>query len=356
MVFVGRRMSGPFLILAFSFLILFGCDLFNNLPENNLERKIDEQIAFVMAGPTMLNIDSVPGTVNTITPNSYLAGQKQGYSFTIYFTANPEWAFIEWVAVFTGDVEGYLTALRLDNRQEQLHLSGKTKDLIEINNIGLNSNPSGEAEITVKTGAALTLIPRCIRRPFVTTSNLPGNFLERRVTNYPIQIWFSSEIDDDCLNFDNFIISADTNQGFGRPLDNMERFFNTPVRNGRQVTINRKFTNADSEFGNLNITVSLNLGGIYSIHDDNRVFMGEEGLFRDFYYGVSFRAYTTPPTTAHLEANTGSAGSEIYLFPGDVSFNDEKDRTNKNYYVLAEENGEPVVYLLFDQWAIDNSI
>jgi hypothetical protein len=289
------------------------------MPENNLEQKIDEQIAYTLAAPANLRIRGIPGSVNTMIP--HVEGQKQGYSFTVYFTPNPAWAFIRWIAVPNN---------AYDNSQSWDSLVNSTSPRVEIEHIHHNGIPTGEAIINVKTNEALTLIPYCIERPYVVTTNLPGNFMNRLVTNYPIQIWFNREIDPASLTFDNFIISAETNQGFGgRILEGSEitQYYNAPAANGRQIVISRNFTANQSVFGNLNITVRLNLGGIFDA--EHKVSMGQPGQFRDLYYGVSFRSYRQAPETENLEANTVSTGSDISLFPGKRDFTGEnKDRSN----------------------------
>ena len=356
MILPGKgRLVGYTLLAAFVVCICAGCDLFSNMPENDLEKKLDDQIAYTLAAPANLRIGSIPGSVNTIPP--FLAGQKQGYPFTVYFTANPAWAFTGWEAVLSSDFTAYLNG----DRQERLSIAGKAMPYVKLEETtDTYGNKTGDATVTVYSGADLTLVPHCVERLKVTSSNLPGNFTDRKVTNYPIQIWFSREIDPACLNFDNFIISAETNQGYGgRILEGAaftEKYFAPPAVNGKQIVIARKpGTLSEPEFINLNITVKLNSGGIYDSID--KISMGEPGQYEELYYGVAFKAYTTPPVTERLEAETGATGSTTSLFPGKADFSgDAMILTEKKYYVATEENDERVVYLLFDQKELDESI
>ena len=329
--------------------VLFSaCDLFSNLPENDLEKIIDDKVAYAHAAPANVSIGSIPGSVNTITGS--LGEVKQGYSFTVNFTPNPDWVFTGWEALLSADFSAYQNG----TRQEQLAIAGKTQQLVAIvEERDLQRNKTGEAQVTVSTGLALTLVPHCIERPKVKTTNLPGNFFDRKVTNYPVHIWFNREIHPDCVNFNNFIITAETNQGFGgRTLEGAEitKYFNQPVSNGKQVIITRLTSGTDSEFVNLNLTIRLNLGAIYD--EAFRVCMGDVGKYQDLYYAVHHRSYTTPPDTERMEA---AAGKENKLFSGSVSPSENESIADSTHMVPLE-NGERVTYLLFDADRLDQSI
>ena len=339
MISIKIRIINHLLFLLFMSCLLSGCDLFNNLPENDLERKIDDKIAFSLAAPADLKIESIPGSVNTVTLNA--AGQKQGYGFNVFFTANPEWTFTGWEAVFSENLHDYLNGSRNNL------LSMPTIEIIDAKDE--NGNPTGEAKITVFTGAAIILIPHCVERPFVVSSNIPLNFTDRKVTNYPINIWFSREIDPDSVGFNNIIITAETNWGHGQPLNDVTRFFNDPVVNGRQVTISRNLSADDSEFVNLNITVRIDIGTIYDRFNEKNT--GQPGRYTELGYGISHLAYRTAPRTLRMEA---SAGRNNTLIPGSIL--PLVRELNEEIYFVPLENGERTVYFLFDANALEQSI
>jgi len=274
------------------------------------------------------------GTSNP--PPGDIDDKKLGFPFTVEFTVASDWAFQGWKAYsYSGTVDGW--------SQEN------PGTLFSLTDVDIKDLKGGKAEVTVYTSEPVTLVPYCARRPYVKTHNLPNHFDDRRVTNYPIKIWFSNKIDEKCLNFENFEIVMQTNygRGGGTPLKNVSDYYEDPIMEDGIVTIKRKKENVLSspEFINLNITIKLDMGSIY---DEGNIYMGEPGQYMELYYGVSNMSYLQAPATVNLEAVTGM-GEMFAEYNGDIPVRDTQ-------YYVTQENGERVVYLLFDKEELDNSI
>ena len=336
------------LLLALCYLLFVSCNLFNAPLDPDYFDKIDEEIAYANAPLANVKIGSIPGSVNTIIGS--LGRVKQGYSFNVAFTANPEWAFTGWEAVLTEDFSAYLHA----DRQGQISFLNKIHPFIIIEDKQDDSlNLTGDAVITIKSGAAITIVPRCAERPDVYSSNLPGNFTDRKVINYPINIWFNRELHPNCVNFDNFYITAETNWGMGGRIlegDDITKYFNAPVVNGRRVFISTNIPENNTEFYNLNLNVRVNLGAIYDRYEVRNT--GQPDKYRELGYDISNIKYTTEPLTAGMEA---AAGRHNKLISGSSIIPAGPLPDEESYYV-QEENGERLVYLMLDADALEQSI
>jgi len=264
----------------------------------------------------------------TNPPIGELNDKRLGFPFTVEFNVASSWAFVDddgWKAY-----EDYGAGVLFESKDVKIVAQG-----------------GGRAEVTVYTGKAVTLVPYCVERPYVRIHNLPNHFDDRKVTNYPIKIWFSKEIDPVCYNAGNwtlnFIITAKGNYGSYNQRD-ITSYYDPPVAEGELITIARK-KDAPKDFYNLNITIQLNLGGI---KDKDGISMGESGQYREFYYGVSATTYDKPPQTINLEA-VGADGM-FNTFSDDTTSDDTTPEANKNNYVKNElRNGKREVYLLFDK-------
>jgi len=268
----------------------------------------------------------------TNPPPGMQSEKKLGFPFTVEFTVASGWEFKGWKAYYYDGINKTIEQWRQDNPRELL---GDEITIIEPG--------GGRAEVTVYTGKAVTLVPYCIERPYVKTHNLPNHFDDRKITNYPIRLWFNEEIHPDCYNAENwaanFKITARGNYGFGAEID-LNCYYKQPVANKEQKLITiAKDLDALGDFYNLNITLELNLGGIYDIYGTP---MGESGQYRELFYGVSATTYDKPPETINLEAVCAGG-----MFSADNAIS----LTNKDYYVKNEknENDKRTVYLLFDK-------
>jgi fibronectin type 3 domain-containing protein len=330
-------------------LLVVSCDLFNNKPEIDLLKAIDDKVAWANAPWVTVSVAALPGSVNTITPS--VTGQKKGYAFTVSFTPNPAWYFCGWDAVLSADAAEYLSALDKPEstaRTVQMALAAKTASLVKIELPDSGEDLIGTAKITVDTTESVTLIPGCVKRPFVTGNTLPNNFVDQRVRNFPIHIYFSHPVDDSCLNFTNFRITASDYNG--NDQGDISQYYDKPLQTGNRVTITKKPDNtADgtdmSGFAFLNITVSLNAAGLTWTSEDTGgkpVAMDPGGAGLELSYSVNNG--NSMPAGESVMASIGIDGGLV---------GDEWPGSAEEYYMTGAER---TVYLLFDKKALDDSI
>jgi hypothetical protein len=90
-------MTALVMLMAFS-----GCDLFNNKPEIDLEKKMDDAVAWANAPWVPIYINE--GGLGTANPRGTLnTTVKKGYSFTLNFAPNSEYPFKGWQARLAGE-------------------------------------------------------------------------------------------------------------------------------------------------------------------------------------------------------------------------------------------------------------
>jgi fibronectin type 3 domain-containing protein len=338
-----KRLLGKFGVLWLLLVSCFfsSCDLFLNKPDGDLTGAIDDAVAWSNADSVNVRIGVIPGSVSLITSDSALQSQKVGYAFTVSVTENPEWAFLDWDAVREADFPAY----RAGNRS----LAANAAAYASITGIlDGGGNKTGEASVIVHTSEPFYLVPWCVERPRVTASSLPGNFTDRKLVNHPITIWFSKDLDPECIGFDNFILSARGSFGYGASLEGsaMNGYYYTPEVYGNVVTIRRNYqTSDDAVFKNLNITLKLDLGSIRDA--EHGVSMGGEGKYQELYYGVRTEGYTTKPKVEYVEAAFVSNGD---LFTGSGS---PGNGIYADGRYVHTENGVPVIYLLFSKDDVD---
>jgi fibronectin type 3 domain-containing protein len=292
-----------------------------------------------------VRVGVIPGSVSLVTSDSALTGQKVGYAFNVSVTENPEWAFLGWDAVREADYSTYLAGNR----------GLASSSLAAITNLLDGSgNETGEASVTALTPEPFYLVPWCVERPKVTDHNMAG-FVNRKVTNYPIQIWFSRPLDPGTVNFDSFVLSAETNQGYGGRLlegTGFTRYYEEPEVNGGIVTIRRKILDLalEGEFKRLNITLTLRKD---SIRDTGGVYMGKSGDFTELRYGVGAESYIVQPEVSGVEGaltrngvlipeagrylkRNGDDRYEVYLL---LDYFIDSDYTELDTIRVTEKNG-----------------
>ena len=90
------------LFTMFSLLFISGCDLLNPMPENDLQKKMDAQIAYAKAPWVPLKIDTdILGIASLMgsQPNTV----KLGYSFKLTFQPYAQYPFLGWQAWVEGE-------------------------------------------------------------------------------------------------------------------------------------------------------------------------------------------------------------------------------------------------------------
>ncbi|MFP3040724.1 hypothetical protein LQZ19_02770, partial [Treponema primitia] len=80
--------------------LLTGCDLFLNKKENNLLSEIDDALDYANAAVLPVSVDE--GGMGTAVPRGSIVGVKQGYPFTLSYTAKTEYPFLGWQARIEG--------------------------------------------------------------------------------------------------------------------------------------------------------------------------------------------------------------------------------------------------------------
>jgi len=284
-------------------------------------------------------------------PSGALSDRRIDFPFNVEFTVSSAWAFEEWKA-FTDTGAGWNVAA--------------PGTALSAEAVTIQAPEAGRTEVTVHTTSPVVLVPWCNKRPEVVSTNLPGHFFDRKATNYPVIIWFNLEIDEACLTWDNFIISAKTDRGRGQTLagNAITKYFQLPVideynrnlvaiyRNSSTFIRNESTIIDDPEFNFLDITIELNFDGIKS--KATMTPMGEQGQSQQLLYGVSGEMISDSPIVLNLMAETGVADSQISMISGAVT-PDNVSPTEKQYYV-KNNNGERGIYFLFDKNELDDSV
>jgi fibronectin type 3 domain-containing protein len=327
------RFGALWLLLVSCFF--FSCDLFLNKPDGDLTRVIDEAVAWSNADSVNVRIGVIPGSVSLISSDSALQGQKVGYAFSVSVTENPEWAFLGWDAVREADLSSYQAGNRGLAANAAAYAS--IADVLDS-----GGNKTGAASVTAHTSEPFYLVPWCVERPKVTDHNMKG-FTDRQVTNYPIQLWFNRSLDPDTVNFDTFVLSAQTNQGYsGTALQGLgfTSYYEEPEINGSIVTIRRKIRDPSLEpdFKRLNITLTLKKD---AVRDTEGIYMGKSGDVTELRYGVGTENYSKRPEVLDIAGALATDGEFI---------------TGIDTYLVKDEAGTYVVYLLLDKGELDSSI
>ncbi|MFP3043572.1 hypothetical protein LQZ19_17285 [Treponema primitia] len=80
--------------------LLTGCDLFLTKPENDLLSEVDDALDYTNAAVLPVSVDE--GGMGTAVPRGSIVGVKQGYPFTLSYTAKTEYPFLGWQAQIEG--------------------------------------------------------------------------------------------------------------------------------------------------------------------------------------------------------------------------------------------------------------
>ncbi|MCL2066990.1 MAG: hypothetical protein FWG99_05960, partial [Treponema sp.] len=151
-----------FFAFIFSLLsFLFSCDLFSGSTDNDLLKKIDEEIAWANAAKLTVRVDyPVEWGASPQQGDLNRENTRKGYEFNVEFTPMPGYGFEKWLAFPAAEYNA------LD----------KTKTAAEVEGLAFNSSSvkitfsegaSGAkiAAVTIFTDTPVTLVPWCSNRP-----------------------------------------------------------------------------------------------------------------------------------------------------------------------------------------------
>jgi len=211
-----------FCLLAFAlaFVLAFAacfsaCDLFNPLPETDLENKIDEQVKWAQAEPITVTVaypqewgSSPQNGPGNCRDDQRDAGPRVGYTFTVQFDPFPAYSDADWVAYRTSDLpEGnswYINETSITGTLDNVTAAGK----LPLNENEISIIPDGgKSTVLVKTQGAITLIPLCKPQPRIILSNTPLNakwddeFPHLHDRDRDITITFAAPLDPSTLKY-----------------------------------------------------------------------------------------------------------------------------------------------------------
>ncbi|MDR1175298.1 MAG: hypothetical protein LBK83_07510 [Treponema sp.] len=258
-------------------LAVAACDLLSNKPEIDLERAIDDAVAYANAARLTVEV-SYPGDWGRSPQFGTLPSEsvRQGFPFTVDFTVSAAYGFAGWRAYRTSDLHGtdqadFEVAARL-SAEEALIVSGSADGKTE-----------GQASVTININEAVTLVPWCEDRPRIILAAPPlinsGISYSR---GQQIKIWFAAPLNKETVKFgEGFIeINGQTIEESSKPYDDEEntpgvdekgdltgqaegamRFFKDPVYEGSSnlIIINPADTGSLTGLppGNIMITVTV---------------------------------------------------------------------------------------------------
>ncbi|GHV95574.1 hypothetical protein AGMMS50293_18940 [Spirochaetia bacterium] len=152
-------------------LLLTACELFNNKPEVDLLKDVDDKIAYANAPFATISFGIIPGSLSAAPTEA--PRQKVGYPFTVQATANSGYGFSGWRVLAKAQWDGlnkesptfdadFITAAQSANVDNVLATISDT--------LGLDGKPSGGATITAHTANPLVIVPYATVRPAISTS------------------------------------------------------------------------------------------------------------------------------------------------------------------------------------------
>jgi formylglycine-generating enzyme required for sulfatase activity len=316
-------LQAALIVVSLSF---FGCDLLSNKPEIDLEKAIDDTVAYANAARLTVAV-AAPGGWGTSNPPAGMVTSidiRQGYPFTVEFAPGAAYGFIEWRAYRTSVLDG---------------LPGWTVNPEILDDAAALGG--GEAEvtggsrprITVNITEPVTLAPFCVERPRVIASNMPP-LNSRQVTNFPIQVKFNKELDPLTVNNASFVITGLRQNAEGTPPVTLTDYFEMLPMGENNTLLKIEVRAADLDnIKNYDITVIINP----TVREAGYgVSMAQREVFS---YGVGNGPENNPPQI--IGTLYGALSEDGDLF------------SNLNYadYVKRQTGGEPMtVYLVFDAW------
>ena len=222
--------------------------MFNNLPETNLEKKMDEAVAWAnaprltvtVAYPLEWGFSPQSGQNQCRDNNRPNEIPRRGYPFAVQFDPNVVYGDARWEAYLTGDLPAdsswYISSSSITET-----LKGLESRRLNAAEISFSSQPGNKTIVVVKTAKAVTLVPRTEPQPRIIKSNPPLEATSdnlARSPNLEITVTFAAPVDKGALKFASGYIeiwgekteSGSSIPGFNddRYVDMKDYFFDPP--------------------------------------------------------------------------------------------------------------------------------
>ena len=180
-------------VLSLTILSMMGCNLFINLPEADLEKKMDDAIAWAKADRLTVRVAATPwGSPNPPAGTVDSSITRKGFPFNVEFSTDPAYVFVEWLAIPAVLFEQYE-----DNGIDMGDLiEGALQEPDAVISGGRN------ASVTLNTSTPVVLLPLCMDRPRITQSNPP--LIDTGISysrGQEIKIYFDAPLDDETVMF-----------------------------------------------------------------------------------------------------------------------------------------------------------
>ncbi|MCL2066430.1 MAG: hypothetical protein FWG99_03075 [Treponema sp.] len=239
MINSGRPFRFPhFIFLFYLYIFSFsGCDLFTGTTDNDLLKKIDEEVAWANAARLNISVICPPawgsspqnGTGRCFDARRTGEAPRLGYAFNLEFTPEADYALTEWRAYATASLT---PGWQFDSNPAAL-LEGPAVLVAVFNNVDPNGSISG---IIIDSTTAVTMVPFCLEAPRIVRTypsmQSPDDYYPE---NQSIMLYFAAPIDGSTAIFDeNNITITMKNLENGNPVENdqladINKYYKEPV-------------------------------------------------------------------------------------------------------------------------------
>ncbi|MCL2067300.1 MAG: hypothetical protein FWG99_07530 [Treponema sp.] len=188
-------------ILAFLLYLLifsFSCDPFTGTHDNDLLKKIDEEIAWANAAKLTVRVDyPVEWGASPQQGDLNRDNTRKGYEFNVEFTPMPGYGFEKWLAFPAVEYNG------LDKIKTAAEVEGLAFNSSSVR-VTLSEGASGAkiAAVTIFTDTPVTLVPWCSNRPSLDQQTNPP--LNPILTPFPydqrVNIWFNMPVNTSTIS------------------------------------------------------------------------------------------------------------------------------------------------------------
>ena len=238
-----RKKMSRFLFLAGLSIILISslvsCDLFNNVSENVIEKKMDEVVAWANSPRVAVSVyypqewgSSLQFGTGRCLDNERNEAPRKGYAFTVEFNPNPVYGDAEWVAFKTNDITNnlgygnnwYINTASITDAFERM------KDCVLTDQeVSFSPRTGSRSSVVVNINEAVTIIPRCFKQPRIIMSNPPLNVTYLTLSRDPnreVTITFAAPVDKNTLIFEKGYIEIFGVEygGLSAPIEDMPLF------------------------------------------------------------------------------------------------------------------------------------
>jgi len=191
--------GGVILCSLFFILSLAACELFNNPADPYFLDKLYDEIAWANAKKVTITVAYPQHWGTSLQRGTGRAGDTRvGYAFDIDFTPESEYAFIEWRAYDTNEINKSQNWMNQVNPESALRFLPQLEG-IDLPKFGL-SGGAGEVKIKSEKALAVTLVPICREQPRVIRS-LPDETTDVYHSGSDIQITFAAPLDPETVRF-----------------------------------------------------------------------------------------------------------------------------------------------------------